>query len=254
MTLGSTRCWNRNAHKIYTLIFLFANRRSLDCAHCVGCSSAEIFFLSPQGFQLPFFSFTGTFCCNLSLSSRVSAAILSSRSRVLFCRLQPGLSLRGSLSSQSVPSCCSRIVYMLYQNNLHKIEWYVLADEVVIYRLSDGLLLCQSLGTTGDIHCNLLSLSPRGFQLPTFCAGWCSSAVIFLSPWGFQLPTFRAGWFSTANLSCWLVLIRCNLSLSSGVSATILPVHGYFSAVIFLLKGFGCHSFAFTGTFLPAAA
>ena len=87
----------------------------------------------------------------------------------------------------------------------------ILTDEVVIYRLSDGLLLCQSLGSTGDIRCNL-SLSPRGFQL----------------------PTFRAGWFSTANLSCWLVLIRCNLSLTSGVSAAILLVHGYFSAVIFL--------------------
>ena len=55
------------------------------------------------------------------------------------------------------------------------------------YRLSDGLLLCQSLGSTGDIRCSL-SLSPRGFQLPTFCAGW----------------------FSTANLSCWLVLIGCS--------------------------------------------
>ena len=62
----------------------------------------------------------------------------------------------------------------------------------------DGLLLCQSLGSTGDICCNLLSLSPRGFQLPTFRAGWCSSALIFLSPQGFQLPTFRAGWCSSA--------------------------------------------------------
>ena len=41
------------------------------------------------------------------------------------------------------------------------------------------------------------------------------------------------------------VLFCCNLSLSSRVS--------YFSAVIFL-KGISCHSFAFTGTFLPAAA
>ena len=55
-----------------------------------------------------------------------------------------------------------------------------------------------------------------------------------LSPRGFQLPTFCAGWFSTPNLSCWLVLIRCNLSFSSGVSAAILLVHGYFCAVIFL--------------------
>ena len=74
----------------------------------------------------------------------------------------------------------------------------------------------------GTFHCSL-SLSLWGFQLPIFRADWCSSAVIFLSPRGFQLPTFCAGWFSTANLSCWLVLIRCNLlSLSSGVSAAIL--------------------------------
>ena len=67
------------------------------------------------------------------------------------------------------------------------------------YRLSDGLLLCQSLGSTGDIRCNLLPLSPRGFQLPTFCAGWCLSIVIFfLSPQEFQLPTFCAGWCSSA--------------------------------------------------------
>ena len=91
------------------------------------------------------------------------------------------------------------------------------------------------------IRCNLHSL---GFQLSTFCAGWCSSALIsFLSLQGFQLPTFCAGWcssvissfsllrgfncqpfvlvgahllyllslssgVSTAKLSCWLVLIR----------------------------------------------
>ena len=62
------------------------------------------------------------------------------------------------------------------------------------------------------------------------------TVIFFLSPWGFQLPTFRAGWCSTAaNLSCWLVLIHCNLlSLTLGVSAAILLVHGYFSAVIFL--------------------
>ena len=53
------------------------------------------------------------FCCNLSLSSRVLAAILFAFTGT-FCRLQPGLSLFGSLNSQSVPSCCSRIVYMLY--------------------------------------------------------------------------------------------------------------------------------------------
>ena len=110
------------------------------------------------------------------------------------------------------------------------------------------------------LYCNalILLLSPRGFQLPTFHAGWCSSVVIlflsprgfqlpvylssavtsFLSPRGLQLPTFHAGWcstvvilpffslgVSTANLSCWLVLIRCNLaSLSSGVSAASLPL------------------------------
>ena len=102
----------------------------------------------------------------------------------------------------------------------------ILADEVVIYRLSDGLLLCQSLGSTGDIRCNLLFLSPWGFQLPTFRAGWCSSTVIFLSPWGFQLPTFRAGWCSSSVIFF--------LSPRGFCSAAILLVHGYFSAVIFL--------------------
>ena len=71
--------------------------------------------LSPWGFQLPFFLFTSTFL--LKSFSRISAAILS-HSRVLFCWLQPGLSLLGSLSSQSLPSC-SRIVYMLYQKVVH---------------------------------------------------------------------------------------------------------------------------------------
>ena len=56
------------------------------------------------------------------------------------------------------------------------------------------------------LYCNTLIsvLSPEGFQLPTFHAGWCSSAVLlFLSP--------RV---STSNLVCWLVLVCCNLSLS----------------------------------------
>ena len=38
------------------------------------------------------------------------------------------------------------------------------------------------------IRCNLLSLS-LGFQLPTFCAGRCSSAVIFFL-WGFNCQPY----------------------------------------------------------------
>ena len=98
------------------------------------------------------------------------------------------------------------------------------------------------------IDCRMVSCSVSHWAvLGTF-------AVISLSPG-----------VSTAKLSCWLVLIRCNLSLSSGVfncqpfvlvgsqlltfragwcssaviflsgvSAAVLLVHGYFSAVIFL--------------------
>ena len=58
------------------------------------------------------------FSAEIFISSRVSVTILS-RSRVLFCQLQPGLSLLCSLRSQCLPSCCSRIVYMLYQKIVH---------------------------------------------------------------------------------------------------------------------------------------
>ena len=64
---------------------------------------------------------------------------------------------------------------------------------------------------TRIIYTKLSVFSPQWFQLSTFCAGWFSSAIIF----------FPSG-VSTANLSCWVVLIRCNLSFSSGVSAAIV--------------------------------
>ena len=80
-------------------------------------------------------------------------------------------------------------------------------------------------------------------------------AVIFPLLMGLNCQPFVLVGSLTANLLCWLVLIHCNLlSLSSGVLAAILLVHEYFSAEIFLLKGFSYHSFAFTGTFLLAAA
>ena len=63
------------------------------------------------------------------------------------------------------------------------------------------------------LYCNpLISiLSPRGFQLPVFLI--CCNLV-----------SFSLG-VSTANLSRWLVLIRCNLaSLSSGHSAASLSL------------------------------
>ena len=48
------------------------------------------------------------------------------------------------------------------------------------------------------IRCNLLSLS-SGFQLSTFCAGWClSAAIFFLSPQEIQLPFFRVHWYFCA--------------------------------------------------------
>ena len=68
----------------------------------------------------------------------------------------------------------------------------ILADEAVIYRLWDGLLLCQSLGSTGEIRCNLLSLS--------------------------------------SGVSTFMLVGAHLLSLSSRVSAAILLIHGYFSA------------------------
>ena len=67
------------------------------------------------------------------------------------------------------------------------------------------------------LYCNTLIsiLSPEGFQLPTFHAGWCSSAVLlFLSP--------RV---STSNLVCWLVLVCCNLSLLRVSAASLSLIH-----------------------------
>ena len=46
---------------------------------------------------------------------------------------------------------------------------------------SQAVVLCT-------LYCNTLIaiLSPQGFELPTFYAGWCSSAVtFFLTPQGF---------------------------------------------------------------------
>ena len=113
------------------------------------------------------------------------------------------------------------------------------------------------------ICCNLLSL---GFQLSTFHAGWCSSAVIFfLSPQGFQLPTFCAGWCSSAISSFSFLgvqLLTFHAGLFSSAVIFFLFPRGFqlpsfragwcSSAVIFFLspRGFSCHSFAFTGTSL----
>ena len=74
------------------------------------------------------------------------------------------------------------------------------------------------------------------FQLTTFRAGWCLSAVtLTLSPRWFQLPVKLSpvvtlflsprGLISIANLSCLLVLIHCNLvTLSSEVSVAFFQV------------------------------
>ena len=106
------------------------------------------------------------------------------------------------------------------------------------------------------IRCNLVSFSSL-----------VSDAS--LSRMCYNLVSLSSG-VSTANLSCWLVLIRCNLaSLALVVSAASLfrmcsnvslspqefqlpTFHAGWcsSAVIFLLRGFSCHSFAFTDTFL----
>ena len=96
------------------------------------------------------------------------------------------------------------------------------------------------------VYCNTLIsiLSLQGFQLPTFHAGWCSSAVIFLSlrgfncqpfvlvgavifflsPRGFQLPTFCAGWWSSAVI---FFLSPQGFQLPFFHA----HIHGYFSAV-----------------------
>ena len=95
--------------------------------------------------------------------------------------------------------------------NRSSVVWLVLI-RCNLLSLSSGL-------STANVLCWLVLISyifflfPRGFQLPTFWAGWCSSAISSFSFLG----------VSTAKLSCWLVFIRCNLlSLSSGVSAGIL--------------------------------
>ena len=53
---------------------------------------------------------------------------------------------------------------------------------------------------------------------------------------------------------CVFVCVSVCVCVSECVCVCVLLVHEYFSAEIFLLKGFSCHSFAFTGTVLPAAA
>ena len=76
-------------------------------------------------------------------------------------------------------------------------------------------------------------------------------AVIFPLLGGFNCQPFVLVSSLTANLSCWLVLIHCNLfSLSSGVLAAILLVHEYFSAEIFLSpQGFHLPFFRVHGYF-----
>ena len=88
---------------------------------------------------------------------------------------------------------------------LNGVQRYGWCSFIVIFLLStQDFQLLVSTANLGAHRLYLLSLS-LGFQLPTFCAGCCSSAVIFfLSPREFQLPFFR--------------------------------VHGYFSAVIFFLS------------------
>ena len=88
-------------------------------------------------------------------------------------------------------------------------------------------------------------LSPQGFQLPTFCAGWCSSAISSFSFLGVQLPTFRAGWFSSAVIfflsprgfqlpsfhACWCSSTVIFFLSPRGFQLLLFRVHGYFSAV-----------------------
>ena len=66
---------------------------------------SAVIFLSPQGFQLPFFRVHGYFSAGCSLAS---------------------LSWAVSAASLYLHVVACRVVYMLYQNNLHKIEWYLL--------------------------------------------------------------------------------------------------------------------------------
>ena len=101
-----------------------------------------------------------------------------------------------------------------------------------------------------------MGVAPSQTVVP--CTVYCNTLISILSLQGFQLPTFHAGWYcnllslssgvSTANLLCWMVLIRCNLSLSSRVSTAILSHSWGLSAVIFLLRGFNCQSFMLVGT------
>ena len=129
--------------------------------------------------------------------------------------------------------------------------WYRI---LLVIHLGSGCNLSLSSGVSAAnllcwlvlIRCNLPSLFSGVSPANLSC--WlvlvrCNLPSLFS---GFHLPTFRAG--------C-MVLIHCNLpSLSSGVSAAILSR----SRVLFccikssfsLLRGFSCHSFAFTGTSL----
>ena len=71
----------------------------------------------------------------------------------------------------------------------------------------------------------VIFLSPRGFQVPTFCAGWCSSAVIFLLSFrGFTCQPFvPVAWCSSTVI--FLLSLR-------GFQLPFFHVHGYFSAVL----------------------
>ena len=115
-----------------------------------------------------------------------------------------------------------------------------------------GMVSCSvSLWAVLGTFAVIFFLSPRGFQLPTFCAGWGSSALSLLG--GFNCQPFVLVGSQLLTVLCWLVLIRCNLlSLSSGVSAVILFVHEYFSAEIFLSpQGFQLPFFRVHGRLQP---
>ena len=122
--------------------------------------------------------------------------------------------------------CCS-MYFVLQHSNLNS-----LSSRVSTANLSHWLVLIPSAVT--------LFLSPQEFQLLVYLSSavtqlpvYLSFAVTsFLSPRGSQLPTFCAGWCSLLGFSCQLSLIRFNLvSLSSGIQLPFFHVHGYCSAV-----------------------
>ena len=134
------------------------------------------------------------------------------------------------LSSGVSAACLSLICYNLVSLS-SGVSTANLSPWLVLIRCNLSLSSRVSAASLSLICCNFVSLSSgvsaaslpyavtsflsrQGFHLLTFRAGWCSSAVIFL-----------LGGVSPANLSCWLVLICCNLvSLSSGVSAASLSL------------------------------